>query len=118
MADKGIIGKIVDDIAENTRAVHEINKENFAAVKADTKANFKNATVPDPGFEKFMQAKGIGNKAKVVVENIRESAKENSDKEKARRAEIQSNDPYRTVLEDQRTGRQDIITHPNEGEGK
>lgn len=106
---KGIIGKIAGDLAENTRTVHEINKENIKAVHADTKANFAAATTPDPGFEKFKQAKGIGNKAKVVIENIKEGARENSEKERERRSEIQSHKSYRTLLDEQRVKRQATI---------
>lgn len=106
---KGIIGKIAEDLVESTRVVHEINKENIKAVHADTKANFAAATTPDPGFEKFKQAKGLGNKAKVVVENIKEGARENSAKESERRAEIRSHESYRTGLEEQRAKRQTTI---------
>lgn len=107
---KDIIGKIAGDLAESTRTVHEINRENIKAVHADTKANFAAATTPDPDFEKFKQAKGLGNKAKVVVENIKEGARENNAKERERRAEIRSHESYRTLLDDQRTKRQETIT--------
>ena len=106
---KSIIGKIAGDMAESTSNVHAINKENIAAVKADTKANFSEATTPNPDFVKFKEAKGIGNKVKVVVESIKEGAKENSEKEKVRRAEIQSQESYKTLLEEQRNLRQSII---------
>jgi len=109
MKNKSIVGKIASDLAESTRKVHEINKENIAAVHADTKANFAEATTPDPGFVKFTEAKGIKNKVKVIAENIKEGAKENSDKEKARREEIQSHASYKTLLEEQRTNRQKTI---------
>ena len=39
----GIAKKIVDDLAESTRKVHEINKENIKAIKEDAKANMENA---------------------------------------------------------------------------
>ncbi|MCL2817667.1 MAG: hypothetical protein FWD39_04695 [Clostridiales bacterium] len=109
MENKGIIGKVAEGFAESTRTVHQINKENLAAVKADTKANFAEATAPDPGFEKFKEAKGFGNKVKVIAENIKEGARENSEKEKERRTEIQSHDSYRTLLEDQRAKRQAVV---------
>lgn len=111
MAKKNIIGKIANDLVERTRAVHEINKENIKAVHTDTVANFKEATAPNPGLEKVKQAKGIKNKAKVVVDNIVESAKENTEKEKARLAEIQSHNSYKTFLEEQRVNRQKTIKH-------
>jgi hypothetical protein len=109
MENKGIVGKIADGLAESTRAVHEINKENIAAVKADTKANFEEATAPDPGLEKVKQAKGFGNKVKTIAENIKEGAKENTEKEKERLAEIQSHESYKTLLDEQRANRQKTI---------
>ena len=112
MENKGFVGKIAEGLAESTRNVHEINKENLAAVHADTKANFAEATAPDPGFEKFMEADGIGNKAKVVLDNIKEGARENSAKERERRAEIQSHGSYQTLLEEQRAKRQAAIKRP------
>jgi hypothetical protein len=110
---KGIIGKVAEGFAESTRAVHEINKENMAAVKADTKANFEAATTPDPGLVKFKQAKGVGGKVKAIAENIKEGAAANSEKERARRAEIQSHTTYKTGLEEQRTRRQATIAGTN-----
>jgi len=109
MANKGFIEKIAGDMAESARAVREINRENMAVVRAGTRACFEAATTPDPGFEKFRQAKGIGNKAKVVLENIKEGAAENAEAERARRAEIQSHNSYRALWEGQRTRRQAII---------
>jgi len=106
---KSIIGKIAEDMAESARHVHAINKDNMAEVKADTKANFNEATTPNPNFVKFKETKGLGNKAKVVVEGIKEGAKENSEKEKVRRAEIQSHESYKTLLKEQRNLRQSII---------
>ena len=112
MSKKGIVEKVAEGFAESTRAVHEINKENIAGVKADTKANFDEATKPNPDFEKFKNAKGLGNKVKVIAENIKEGAKENSEKEKERREEIQSHESYKTLLEEQRTKRQATIKKP------
>jgi len=106
--EKGIIGKIADDMAESTRTVHEINKENIAAVKAETRANFDEATAPTPALVRFREAKGFGNKIKVIVESIVEGARENTKKEEVRRAEIQSHESYRALLENQRANRQEI----------
>lgn len=113
MANKGIIGSITEGFAESTRTVHEINKENFAAVKADSKANFEAATAPDPGLEKVKQTKGLGNKIKIIGENIIEGAKENTEKEWEHRTEIQSHESYKTLLEEQRTRRQETIKRSN-----
>ena len=109
MAKKSIIGTVTEGFAESTRNIQAINKENMAAVKADTKANFDEATVPNPDFVKFRQAKGIGNKIKVIVENIKEGAKENTEKEKARQAKIKSHESYQVLLEEQRIKRQATI---------
>ena len=106
---KSVLGTIKEGFAESTRNVHEINKENMAAVKADAKANFKAATTPDPSFEKFKQAKGLGNKIKVIGQNVKESAAKASEKEEERRAEIRSHEAYKTILEEQRNSRQSII---------
>jgi hypothetical protein len=109
MAKKGIIGTITEGFAESTRTVREINRENMAAVKADSKANFQAATAPDPGLVKFKQAKGFKNKVRVIGKNIKDGANAASEKERERRAEIQSHEAYRTLLEEQRIARQAII---------
>lgn len=106
---KGVIETITEGLVESTRNMHQINKDNLAAVKADSKSNFKAATEPDPDFVKFKEAKGVGNKAKVVIENIKEGAAENSAKEKERRKDIQSHASYKDMLEDQRIERQKTI---------
>jgi hypothetical protein len=106
MKKNGIIGKIAGGFADSTRAVHEINKEHMAAVKADSKALFEEAKTPDPGMVKFKEAKGIGNKVKVIAENIKDGAAEASENERVRRAEIQSHESYRTLLEGERASRQ------------
>ena len=106
MANKSIIETIKEGFAESTRTVHAINKENISAVKADSKAMFDEATTPSPGFVKFKEAKGIGNKVKVVAENIKEGAAEASEIEKERRADIQSHEAYKAILEASRTGLQ------------
>ena len=110
MSGKGIVGKIVGDLKESTRAVREINKKNIAAVHVDTKANFADATTPDPGLEKFMEAEGLSNKVKVIAENIVEGARENSARERERRAEIRSHSSYKSTLEEQRAKRQATIS--------
>ena len=112
---KGIIGTVVSGFAESTRTVHSINKENIAAVKADSKALFDEARKPDPGMVKFKQAKGFGNKVKVIAENIKDGAAEASENEKVRRAEIQSHESYRTILTEQRGMQQAVIAKSRRG---
>jgi hypothetical protein len=106
---KGIIGTIKEGFAESTRNVHTINKEHLAAVKADSKALFEEAKTPDPGLVKVKQAKGLGNKIKVIGQNIKDGAAANSEREKERLTEIMSFDSYRTLLEGQRTMQQTMI---------
>jgi len=102
-------GPVMDGLKESTRTVHEINKENFAATKADAKENFQKATAPNPDFQRFLKAKGLGNKIKVIWENIVAGAAENTAKEIARRNEIQSFNSYKELLEKQRESRQATI---------
>ena len=105
------MGKIMQGLKESTRAVHEINKENIAAVKADTKALREEATAPHPGMADFKQAKGLSGKARVVVENIKEGAKIAKEDEKAFRKEVQSHEAYRELLENQRAERQATVSN-------
>ena len=109
MAKQGIISKITGDMAESTRAVHKINKENIAAIKADEKAFHSEATAPHPDMEDFKQAKGLKNKAKVVARSIKESVAEVSEDGKEFRDDIKSHEAYKTLLEEQRARRQDLL---------
>ena len=103
MAKIGIIGTVAEGFAESTRNVYAANKENMRAIKADTKANFEAATTPDPGLEKFKEAKGLKNKVKAIGQNIKDGAAEASEAEKERRTEIPNHTAYRAGLEEQRT---------------
>jgi len=95
---QGVVGKIIDDLKESTRAVHEINRESFAAEKAAFKARHAQATEPNEGFEKFREASGLKNKMQVLSENFKESCRENSEKERERRAQIRSHESYRATV--------------------
>jgi len=106
---KGIIGTVTGGFAESTRNVHAANKENMAAVKADTKANFDAATTPDPGLVKVKEAKGFGNKVKAIGQNIKDGAREQTEINREHRAYIQSQESYNTLLEEQRVNRQATI---------
>ena len=108
MENKGVFSTIIEGFAESTRTIHEINKENIAAVKEETKINFEAATAPNSGLVKLNETKGFWNKIKVIFSNIRESANANTEKENLRRAEIQTHESYRTTLEEQRTNRQSV----------
>ena len=95
--EQGVVGKIIDDLRESTRTVHEINKQSLAAQKETSKARHSEAIEPSPGFVKFREAKGFKNKIAVVSENFRETCRESSEKEKERREQVKSFDSYRTV---------------------
>lgn len=73
---KSIVGKIIDDIKADASAQHEIDKANFAAVKADSKARHDALTAPNPDFEEFKEAKGLKGKATVLAEHAERDAKE------------------------------------------
>jgi len=96
---KGIIGTVTEGFAESTRNIHAINKEYMAEIKADSKAVWDAAKEPDPGLVKVKEAKGLGNKIKAIGQNIKEGAAEASENNKAFRAEVQSGEQYRTVLQ-------------------
>lgn len=106
---KGIIGTIVGGFKESTRNVYEINKENLAAVKAYSKANFVEATTPSPEFVEFKEAKGLKGKAKAAIKGMKSSIKAASGKEKERRVEIQNHTAYKAILEEQREHMQTVI---------
>ena len=95
--EQGVVGKIVDDLRESTRTVHEINKQSLTSQKETYKAIHEEATAPDPGFVKFREAKGLKSKMAVVAESFRENCKIASEKEKERREQIKSFESYRTV---------------------
>ena len=104
--EQGVVGRIIDDLKESTRTVHEINKENVAAERDAFKARHANATEPDPDFVTFREAKGFFNKMNVAFTNIGKSSRENSKKEKERREQIKSHESYRNLLEEQRESRE------------
>jgi hypothetical protein len=113
--EQGVVGKIIDDLKESTRAVHEINKQNLAAEKAAFRARHQEAVEPDPGFEKFKEAIGLKNKMAEVAENFRESCRENSEKAKVSREQIRSHETYRLNLEEQRAKREAMISRGQKG---
>jgi len=100
--EKGVVGRIVDDLIESTRNVHEINVENFAAEREAFGERHAQATEPNPGFARFREASGFRGKMQVLAENFKESCRENSEKERERREQIKTHESYRTLLEQQR----------------
>ena len=90
---KNFLKKAIDDMKESAKEQHKIDKENFEAVKADSKARFEEAKKVDPDFQEFKDAKGLKEKAKVVgkhaVRNGKKIAEENREN-------------YKKMLEEQR----------------
>jgi hypothetical protein len=109
--EQSVVGKIIDDLKENTRTVHEINKQNLAAEKEAFRVRYEEATKADPDFKKFRQAKGLKNKMAAVTENIKEGCRENSKKERERREQITSFKSYKNLLAEQRTKRETATTN-------
>lgn len=99
---KSVVTRIIDNIKEDAAAQREIDKANFAAVKADTKARFDEAAAPNPDFEEFKDAKGLKGKAGVLASQMERSAKD---------IRAQSRENYEDMLRKQRD-------HINELTGK
>jgi len=107
--NKSFISTIIDGLVESTRSIHEINQDNLAAVREETKANFEAATAPKSGMAKLNGTKGFWNKVIVIFENMIEAADKHAETERTRRVQIQSHSSYKAVLGDQKTGRQATI---------
>lgn len=96
----GFLKKAFNDMKESAVKQHEIDKENFEAVKADSKARFEEAKKVDPDFQEFKDAEGIKEKAKVVLSHMERDAK-------AITEENQEN--YKKMLEEQRKNMNETI---------
>ena len=57
--NKEFFAKAFNDMKESAVKQHEIDKENFEAVKADSKARFEEAKKADPDFQEFRDAEGL-----------------------------------------------------------
>lgn len=90
---KNFLEKAIDDMKENAKKQHEIDKENFNAVKADSKARFEEAKKVDPDFQEFKDAKGLKSKVKVVAEHAARDGK---------KLAKENRENYKKVLEEQR----------------
>lgn len=82
-----------ESMKESARKQHQIDKENFEAVKADSKARFDEAKKVDPDFQEFKDAKGLKEKAKVVVSHIERDGKKIAE---------ENRENYKKMLEEQR----------------
>lgn len=97
---KGFFGRAFDDMKESAKKQHEIDKENFEAVKADSKARFEEAKKVDPDFQEFKDAEGLVEKAKVVMSHMERDGKKIAE---------ENRENYQKMLEEQRKNMNDTI---------
>lgn len=76
---KGFISKAFEDMKESAKKQYEIDKENFEAIKADSKERFEEAKKVNPDFQEFKDAEGLKEKAKVVLSHIERDGKKISE---------------------------------------
>lgn len=98
--EKGFFAKAFDNMKENTKKQHEIDKDNFNAIKNDNKERYENAKKINPDFQEFKEAKGLKNKAKVVLSHIERNGKEITAK---------NQEDYKNLLEKQRDNMKNTI---------
>lgn len=96
---KSIISRVMDDIKADASAQHEIDKANFAAVKADSKARFDAAATPSEDFIEFKEANGLKEKAAVVGKHLARDGKERRE---------QGRENYEEMLRNQRAQINDL----------
>lgn len=92
--------KAFNDMKESAKEQHQIDKENFEAVKADSKARFEEAKKVDPDFQEFKDAEGIVEKAKVVMSHMERDGKAIAE---------ENRENYKKMLEEQRKNMNDTI---------
>lgn len=97
---KGFFERAFDDMKESAAKQHEIDKENFEAVKADSKARFEEAKKVDPDFQEFKDAEGLVEKAKVVMSHMERDGKKIAE---------ENRENYQKMLEEQRKNMNDTI---------
>lgn len=97
---KEFLGKAFDDMKESAKKQHEIDKENFEAIKADSKARFEEAKKVNPDFQEFKDAEGLVEKAKVVLSHMERDGKKIAE---------ENRENYKKVLEEQRQKMNDTI---------
>ena len=85
---KNFLGKAIDDMKESARKQHEIDKENYEAVKADSKARIEEAKKVDPDFQEFKDAKGVKAKAKVLAEHAARDGKKIAEENRQKHKEL------------------------------
>lgn len=118
MSNKNAIGKVGEGFAVTTRNVNSINGANMSGIMSDTHANHSNLSATNPGIKNIMEAKGLGNKAKAMGQNLKDGVKENIELDRQYRERVQSQEDYRILLEKQREDRQATINGTKYGRGK
>lgn len=98
--EKGFLGRAFDDMKESAKRQHEIDKENFEAIKADSKARFEEAKKTTPDMQEFKDAEGLKEKAKVVLSHMERDSKKIAE---------ENRDNYKQMLEEQRQKMNDTI---------
>ncbi len=71
MGIKAFFKKSFGDMKENTKAQHEVDRANFAAAKAEAKANWEEAKMSSSQRQKKMQAE---RDAQITAANERKAA--------------------------------------------
>ena len=97
---KGFFKRAFDDMKESAAKQHKIDKENFEAVKADSKARFEEAKKVNPDFQEFKDAEGLVEKAKVVMSHMERDGKKIAE---------ENRENYQKMLEEQRKNMNDTI---------
>ena len=90
---KNFFKRAFDDIKENAKKQHEIDKENFEKIKEDSKVRFEEAKKVDPDFQEFKDAEGLKEKAKVVLSHMERDANKIAE---------ENRENYKKMLEQQR----------------
>lgn len=98
--EKGFFGRAFDSMKESALEQKKIDKENFEAIKADNKARFEEAKKTTPDMQEFKEAKGLKEKAKVVVSHMERDAKVIAE---------ESRENYKEMLENTRQNMNDTI---------
>lgn len=97
---KGFFGRAFDSMKESAMEQKKIDKENFEAIKADSKARFEEAKKTDPDFQEFKDADGLVEKAKVVMSHMERDSKIIAEENRKN---------YKEMLNDQRQKMNDTI---------
>ena len=90
---KGFFKRAFEDMKEGAKKQREIDKEHYAAVKADSKARFEEAKKVTPDFQEFKNAKGLKEKVKVVMNHVERDGKAIAE---------ENRENYKKMLEEQR----------------